>query len=307
MSLLNTPIVLAAVLASAVLAAGCGERKPEKSAAETAAARVNKDTISLAQLNLVLQQQRQLRPEQADAASRQLLERLIDQTLLAQKAQGDKLDQDPKVQQQLEAARREVIARAYVDKLGEGAAKPSPEEVRRYFEDKPALFRERRIYQLQELSIEARSDQIGPLRERLSATKTIGEFVEYLKANDIRFAANQAVRAAEQLPLPALESLSRMKDGQAHVTQTPTGLQVLVLASSRSQPVGEEQARTAIELFLLNERKRKRVEDELKVMRGAAEVEYFGRFADGQKGGSGTAASAPGASGLPDAAPGSTK
>ena len=29
----------------------------------------------------------------------------------------------------------------------------------------------------------------------------MAEFVEYLKANDIRFNGNQAVRAAEQLPL----------------------------------------------------------------------------------------------------------
>ena len=45
---------------------------------------------------------------------------------------------------------------------------------------------------------------------------------------------------------------------------TPNGVQVVVLAGSRSQPVSEEQARPAIEQFLLNERKRKLVEDDLK-------------------------------------------
>ena len=64
------------------------------------------------------------------------------------------------------------------------------------------------------------------------------------------------------------------------VVPTPTGAQVVVLAGSRSQPVSEEQARPAIEQYLLNERKRKLVEDDLKAMRAAAKIEYVGKFAE---------------------------
>jgi len=59
----------------------------------------------------------------------------------------------------------------------------------------------------------------------------------------------------------------------------PTGVQVVLLAGSRSQPVNEEQARPAIEQYLLNDRKRKLVEDDVKAMRAAAKVEYLGKFA----------------------------
>jgi hypothetical protein len=52
--------------------------------------------------------------------------------------------------------------------------------------------------------------------------------------------------------------------------------------------VTEEQARPAIEQYLLNERKRKLVEDDLKAMRAAAKIEYIGKFAQ-------AAASAPAA------------
>ena len=267
------------VIAAAGLMVACGEKKKDRSAGQ-AAARVNQDEITLNQINVVLQEQRHLRPEQADAASRQVLERLIDQELAVQKAEELKLDRDPRVGLLIEAARRQVIARAYAEKVSEGAAKPSPEEVRTYYEDKPALFRERRIYSIQEIAIEARPEQVPALREKLSAVKQINEFVDYLKANDYRFAANQAVRAAEQLPLGGLETLSRMKDGQATLIQGASGVQVLVLAGSRSQPVSEEQARPAIEQYLLNERKRKMLEAELKALRAAAKIEYFGRFAE---------------------------
>jgi EpsD family peptidyl-prolyl cis-trans isomerase len=266
------------VSASALLAA-CGDKK-EKGASQTAV-KVNKSEVTVHQINFVLQQQRNIRPEQADAASKQILERLIDQELALQKADDLKLDRDPRVVQQLEAAKREIIARAYLEKVGEAATKPTPEEVKKYFDEKPALFKERRIYSIQEIAIEAKPDQVPALRETLTASKNINEFVEYLKANEFKFSGNQAVRAAEQLPLQSLDAFSKMKDGQAMLNQAPNGVQVVVLASSRSQPVSEEQARPAIEQYLLNERKRKLIEDDVKAMRAAAKIEYVGKFAEG--------------------------
>ena len=256
----RVPLALALAPALLALLMGCGEKKKEKPPAAQAAARVNKEEVSVQQINLILQQQRNLRPEQADQASRQVLERLIDQEVAVQKAEEIKLDHDPRVLQQLDAARREIVARAYAEKISEGAAKPSPDEIKKYFDDKPALFSERRIYTIQEIAVEARPDQVPVLKERLSASKTINEFVDFLKANDYRFGGNQAVRAAEQLPLNVLESLSRMKEGQASITQGPNGVLVAVLAGSRSQPISEEQARPLIEQALVNERKRKMVE-----------------------------------------------
>ena len=267
-----------AALATAVLLAGCGDRK--EAAASPPAAKVNTGEVSVQQVNAVLQQQRNLRPEQADAASRQILERLIDQQLAVQKADELKLDRDPRVVQQLEAARREVLARAYVEKVGEAAAKPTPEEVKKYYDETPALFAERRIYSIQEIGIEARPEQVQTLRDQLAASKNIGEFVDYLKANDFKFAGNQAVRAAEQLPLTSLDSFARMKDGQAAMVTAPNGVQVVVLAGSRRQPVSEEQARPAIEQYLLNDRRRKLVEEDMKALRGAAKIEYVGKFAE---------------------------
>jgi EpsD family peptidyl-prolyl cis-trans isomerase len=274
----------------AVLLSACGEKKD--AAASQTAAKVNKDEVTVHQINFVLQQQRNLRPEQAEAASKQVLERLIDQQLALQKAEETKVDRDPRVMQQLEAARREVIARAYLEKVGEAAPKPTPEEIKKYYDEKPALFSQRRIYQIQEIGIEAPADRLPELREKLGVAKNINEFVEYLKASGLKFAGNQAVRAAEQLPLNSLEALAKMQDGQAMVVPMPTGAQVVVLAGSRMQPVTEEQARPAIEQFLVNERRRKLVEDDLKAMRAAAKIEYVGKFAEGAPAAGGAAAPA---------------
>ena len=273
----SRPAALLALLCVAWLAAACGDRK--QAAGQEVAARVGSDEITAAQVDLLLQQQRGLRPEQAEAAGRQILERLIDQQLALQKAAERKLESDPRVAQQLDAARREILARSYLDKVGEGVARPTADEIRKYYADKPALFGERRIYNLQEILIEARGDQLDALRERLASVRNVGEFAEFLKANDYRFAVNQAVRAAEQLPLQSLDTLARMQDGQATLVPAASGAQVVVLLGSRLQPVTEEQARPMIEQFLLNERRRKRVEDEIRSLREAARIERLGRFA----------------------------
>ena len=296
---------LLALCAAITLLAGCGDKK-EKAASQTAA-KVNKAEVTVHQINFVLQQQRGLKPEQTDAASKQILERLIDQELALQKADDLKLDRDPRVVQQLEAAKREIIARAYLDKVGEGATKPSAEEIKKYYDDKPALFKERRIYSIQEIGIEAKPEQVAGLREKLAGVKNIAEFVDYLKANEFKFAANQAVRAAEQLPLQSLDAFAKMQDGQAILNQGPNGVQVVVLAGSRSQPVAEEQARPAIEQFLTNERKRKLVDEDVKAMRAAAKVEYVGKFAEGAPGAPAASAApattTPAAKSAPAAAP----
>ncbi len=278
------PIV--GIVVCSLLLVACGDKK-DKGASQTAA-KVNKEEITVHQINFVLQQQRGLRPEQADAASQQILERLIDQELAVQQADSLELDRDPRVVQQLEAVKREVLARAYAEKVGESATRPTPEEIKAYYDANPALFKERRVYSLQEIKIEAPAEQVPALRDKLQASKSIGDFVEALKADGVRYSGTQAVRPAEQLPLASLKAFAQMKDGQAVFNTVPGGAIVVVLAGSRMQPVAEEQARTPIEQFLLNERKRKLLEEDRARLRQDASIQYVGKFAE-------SAASAPAA------------
>ena len=267
-----------ALAVAATLLVGCGDKKTEKVATQTAA-KVNKEEITVHQINFVLAQQRGIPPAQAASASRAVLERLIDQELALQKADEQKLDRDPRVVQQIEAARREIIARAYLEKIAEGAPKPTSAEVAAYYEKHPALFKERRVYSLQEVAIEATPEQVETLKKTLASAKTFVDFVNYLKANNIRFAGNEAVRGAEQLPLASVDDFAKMKDGQAVFNVRPNGAQVINLAASRSQPVTLDQATPAIEQFLRNERKRKLLSDDMQALRSAAKIEYVGDFA----------------------------
>ncbi len=295
-------LTLAAVL-GAMLAA-CGGGKEDKPTTQTAA-RVNKEEITVHQINFMLEQQRAIPPALAASASRQALSRLIDQELAMQEAKNLKVDRDPRVVRQLEAARREIIARAYVERIGSTIARPSASEIKDFYDNKPELFSQRRVYTLEEVTIEAQPEQMGALKAALAGAKDADAFGELLRAQGIRYARKRAVTAAEQLPIDRLADFADMKEGQTIFNPSPVGAQVLFMLGSQSQPVELDRARPAIEQFLLNERRTKAIQDDLAALRAAAKIEYVGEFA-----GMGDAAPAadlapvatpfaPGASGVP--------
>src|SRR5438445_12714006 len=83
-------VAAVAVAALVLVLAGCGDKKKDKPASQTAV-KVNKEEITVHQINFVLQQQRGLAPEQAASASKAVLEPLVDQELALQKAQDKTL------------------------------------------------------------------------------------------------------------------------------------------------------------------------------------------------------------------------
>ena len=272
-----TPFLLGSV-ALVTLLSGCGEPKKDKPATQTAA-KVNKEEITVHQIGFLMGQQRAVPPDQAASASRQVLERLIDQELALEKASEQKLDREPAVVQRIEAARREIISRAYLDKVAAGAPKPTPAEITAFYDAHPGLFKQRRVYSLQEINVQAKPEQIDGMKVALTAAKTFADFAAWLKANDYKFAASQAVLSAEQLPLASVAEFAKMKVGQAVFRAVPNGAQVINVAGIREEPVDAERAKPAIEQYLLNERKRKLMADDMKALRGSAKIEYVGDFA----------------------------
>jgi EpsD family peptidyl-prolyl cis-trans isomerase len=266
---MNKAFAIVAIVAGTFMA-GCG--KKETPATQTVV-KVNGEEITIHQINDRLPPA--LPPAQAASASRQVLERLIDQVLARQKAIDEKLDRDPLVIRQIEAARLEIISRAYFEKHGQGALKPARADVEAYYRAHPALFAERRVYNLQEVSIDASPEQIEVLKTTLQGSKTFADFVAYLKANNFKYVGAEAVRAAEQLPLASLDTFGKMKDGQAVFNVRPGGAQVINFAGSRSEPVTLERAQPAIEQFLLNESKRAVIADHMAALRGPpTTIEY---------------------------------
>ena len=274
-------------LLMAALVVGCGDKKEgaatEEKAATQVAAKVDGTELTVHQVNYALQRIPNLDQEQTKAASLQVVRNLVNQEVIAQKALADKLDRDPMVVQALDAARRQILAEAYMSKKLGTPAEPTDAEVTDYFNLHPELFVKRKIYRLQEISIKAPKDKHDAIRNQLGASKTMNDFAEWLKAENLPIKAAQGVKPAEQLPLEMLSQLAKMPDGQAMVVNSPDGLLVVVLADSQAQPVTLEQAKPAIARMLQTQARQKAAKTELDALKAAAKIEYLGEFVDAGK------------------------
>lgn len=270
------PVVLAAALA-----AGCGDKSSSEGKATQSAARVNDTEITVHQINQILERQQGLRPEQTDAASRNILEGLIDQQLAVAKAEEQKLDRDPQVMQLLEATRRNILARSYIERAAAaGAGTPSAEDIRKYFDDKPALFSQRKVYALQEFTVPATPEQTAAVIEVLKKARTPTEYADIIKTAGLKFTTQQVTQAAEGLPLTIVDRLAKVGDGESLFITAKDGFKAILVVASRAQPVTFDQAKPAIEQFLTAERRRQFAQKEVKAMRDAAKIEYLGKFAE---------------------------
>lgn len=266
--------LMIAALAVALTACGGDEKKP----ATQVAAKVNQEEISVHQINNTLARAGDLDPEQTKQARRQILDRLIDQELLVQKALEKKLHRDPQTMQAIEAARRELLARAYLEQATNSLSKPTDEEVKDYYGKHPELFGERRLYSFQEITAGLAPADLPRLREEMSKAKSLADVVNWLKRENIRYAASTSTKAAEQLPLELLPRFHQMKDGQIGVIPSKDAVLIVQLAASRGMPLDEKAARPFIEQFLANQKRTAHAESEIKALREKAKIEYLGEF-----------------------------
>ena len=259
--------------------AGCG--KDEKKAATQVAATVNSKELSVHQINFLLARSgaTATTPEQTAALRKNVLERLIDQQLAVEEALDKKLDRSPDVVMALEAARREVLARAYVEQVGAGIVKPTDDEVKKYYVANPALFSERRVYALQEITVPSTAGMFNQLRDLAAAAKSMEDIVAALRTRNIQFNAGSATRAAEQLPLEVLPKIHALKDGQITVIEVAGNSTVVRLMSSQSAPVPEATALPRIQLFLANQRAGEAAARDIKRLKEKANITYAGDFA----------------------------
>jgi EpsD family peptidyl-prolyl cis-trans isomerase len=211
--------------------------------------------------------------------SREVLEKLIDQQLAVSKAVDTKLDRSPETVAAIEAARREILARAYLQKVAGALPKPSAEESQKYYAEHPQLFSQRRIFNIQEILVPTSPGLAEQLRGMAASGKSIEEVAALLKAKDLKFNGGSASRPAEQIPLELLTKVHALKDGQSMVLEAPQAITYLRLASSQSAPIDQATALPRIDQFLTNQRASEAIAADMKQLRASTTITYMGEFA----------------------------
>jgi EpsD family peptidyl-prolyl cis-trans isomerase len=288
--------VLVAVCCAALLATACskGEKADKKATVSQVAVKVNDEEISEHQVNLLLERHAAgVSAANAPAAARRVLDGLVDQELVAQAARKEGMEQDPRVVQRMEAARRDVLALAYLERLGEKVTEPTTDEIDRYYEAHPELFAQRRLFSLQETTVAVAADRFGALKAKLEGTESLERMNEALRAESLKSGSRQMSISAEDVPFTWLERLVPLKAGQSIVMTRDGGARVLTVLSVQLAPIPRADAQKLIALFLTKDRKRQAQQAGLKALRDAAKIEFAPRFAPPASGAAAAAPTAP--------------
>ena len=299
-------LFMLAVLSAALVfgLTACGNKDDKKTATQVAA-KVGSEEISVHQINQVLSRTNSAgaSPAAVQTMSREVLEKLIDQQLAVEQATEEKLHRSPEVVTQIEAARRDILARAYMQKLAGALPKPSVEDSKKYFAEHPQLFSERRVFNIQEIVVPTAPGLADQLRAFAASGKPIVDVANWLKSKNIKFDGGSATRAAEQIPLERLTQIHALRDGQSVVLETPQALTLVRVVSSQSSPVAEATALPRIEQFLTNQRASEAVASNIKQLRAAAKITYMGEFTKAEGAAASAVATPPAASAPAEATP----
>lgn len=291
---------LAAAAAAVLGLAACGDGGGAGGASQVAAT-VNGEEITVHQINHVLRTSRGVTEANIEQVRREILDRLIQRELLVQHAVAQALDHDPTVLQDLDAARRDVIARAAMGREADAAPKPDGGAVRAFYREHPDLFAGRRLYRFDEIRFAQLPDGKAELIDGLERAPSLREAVARVRkaGGDVAVIAN-VQRPTEHLPPAVRQRLASMKAGQLLRYDSREGIVVAELRDVIDAPLNEEQATPAIEQILSIRARQEQMAAASRRLREAATIAYHGSY-ERPAGATDAPAEAPGATEAPAA------
>lgn len=245
---------------------------------ESIAAKVNDVEISTNQINQMMQGAQNLTANNEVELQRQILEKLIDQEIIIEKANMESLDRVPEVVLAMESAKKEVLAKAYLQKLIAESSKVTDEDVNQYYFEHPALFSERRIYKLEDISTERNANSLAAIQKAVAKKKSMAAITYVLQKKGIQYSEETYTRPAEQLPLNLLPKIQQLRKGEKLVVETDDVVHVMRLVNAEDAPISLEKAASSIRSFLMSSRASEIVDERMKLFRKQANIEYVGDF-----------------------------
>jgi peptidyl-prolyl cis-trans isomerase C len=263
----STRVSILTVVALAAALASCkGGHGADKS---QVVARVNDAEITVSQLRTALAGNGEEQP--SEDTMRAALDGLINEQLLVDAALRDKLDRDPIVVQAVEAARRQLLARAFLERSVFPKQDVSAAEQTAYYKDHPELFAQRRVYQLTAFTFPREQLDAG-LVEALGAARSADSVAAALAAKKITAEPQTLTRAAEQLPFDQVAKFSAASVGDVIVQTQPERAMSMLVTGIETNPLSFVSAQPIIQQYLANERNARALTEHLREARATAKI-----------------------------------
>lgn len=264
--------VLLAGLAPSVLMTGCSGESSANSS--QVVAEVNGTELTASQLDSRIRRlPGSLDPRDSNVL-KTVLSNFVNETLLAQAAERDKLDKRPAVARDIETSRNVVLANAYIDR--NVPVRPvSDTDARRFYNENGAMFANRRIYRLTDLAVLQGVPGAGPVIAEMKRSNATADGVLAL-ARQLRVPVqtNSGEQTGDALPDQLARGLSSMSVSDSVTYQVAQTQHLTRIDGVTDSPVSFEAARDSIQVMLANRSREAALSARLDQLRASSKIEY---------------------------------
>jgi peptidyl-prolyl cis-trans isomerase C len=279
---------VAGTAAMLVLLSGC-----EKKVGGQVVAVVNGEEITQQQLNAELNGA-QLQPgADKKAIMAQLLQRVVDRTLLVQQAKADGLDQSPAYLEQARRQQESLLVNMLAGKMAKNISLPDNSAVSSFIAGNPTMFAGRKRYTLDQIVFPQPTDM--SVVKDLQPAHSLEEIAQILTAKGIQFQRGNGQVDSGMLPPEVASRIAALPAGEPFLIPDNGRLVASVIKSAEAVATPEDQAKPAALNVLRQQALAEAMRKQVTKSRSTAKIEYQPGFAPpaGSKPGAPAAGAAP--------------
>lgn len=258
----------AGVLLAVLLATGgCNKQATGQSVAV-----VNGEEISESEINEELTAANV--PESVDKKQvlPQLLQRIVERRLVAQKAKEDGIDRSPEYLSRQRRLDENLLIGLYTQRQAESIKPPTPAEIQAFISANPTLFQQRQIFILDQLSFERPADMT--LLQQLKNDHSLDAVAATLTRLGISFTKGNGRVDSATLPPQVAGQIVNLPPGEPFVVPSGNNIIVNVITGRQPAALPPEASRQAAANAIRREKLQKLLEGQVNGLRSSAKIEY---------------------------------
>jgi EpsD family peptidyl-prolyl cis-trans isomerase len=243
------------------------------------AARVNGTDITLAQVDRAKTRAPILNvSDYAWPTTEAVLDELIAQELILQKARAIQIDREPEVLQTMDSARRSALAYAWLRSAEDPVAAPTDQEIGDYLQQHPELLSGRRFFTWRSASLQLTPSQATVIQKQFGDSRNFDEMLGYLDTNNLHYLTSQQTVASDQLPAEMLTRLSAIKPGETALYANGDELELVQVTSEYAAPTDAGPVRPVAEGILTQQHLKATADTAIASLRAHAKIQFMGEF-----------------------------
>lgn len=263
------------MLCSPLLLVGCGAPQALDKTKTQVVAKVNGEEVTVHEVNQYVAHRAQL-DGTLDQIRKTAVDAVIDQHLLQMAAKQAKLDRDMAVVQAELESKKQILIDAYKARQFGALMTPTADQITAYYHAHPALFADRKLYQLKSLHMQINVEKQNALLDELKASASIDTFIASLKAQHIQYDLRTTLKAPEDMNAVEQSILTKMKIGEAAIlNQDQDSISITTLIATQPQPIVLDNAQLQITDLLRAQNKLDQLALWLKTARQQAKITYI--------------------------------